>query len=284
MWRRLGGHAPALAGTVVGLATMTILATAVAPARADSSPPFQNNPMGPLKDVSVNWRHYQPAGAFCIRPDVTQYTPGGAGATATGHDPACRRSGFRRRAKHLVKIHVRTPAFCAGCRRFFIDFSKIPTTTAPGDGHAQGHAYYHLASFNNTYTVDPTAHSPNTKNFTNDKLVAPDGSPQAQVIGAWDFHAIEYVTDTRHFIHTKSQGPYYVGPWYLNRHGRRIHGVYLDVDVADAMQWPNPQLNGIGYIAGFNSSGLCPNDDDAFYAGCFDWWGMSSSTIDPFAD
>src|SRR5439155_22916568 len=122
MWRRLGGHAPALAGTVVGLATMTILATAVASARADSSPPFQNNPMGPLKDVSVNWRHYQPAGTFSIRPDATQYTPGAAGATTTARDPACRRSGCRRRATHLVKIHVRTPASGSGCRRSFIDF------------------------------------------------------------------------------------------------------------------------------------------------------------------
>ena len=139
-------------------------------------------------------------------------------------------------------------------------------------------------SVNNTYTVDAKAHSPNTKNFTNDKLVAPHGSPQEQVIGAWDLHAIEYVTDTRNFIHTGSQGRYYIGPTYLNRNHDRIDGVYLDVDVADARRLPSPQLNAIGYIAGFNSGTVCPTDADTFYAGCFDWWGMSSTTIDPFAD
>lgn len=259
------------------------LAMAAAPAAAEESGSFQNDPMGTLMDVTAHWRDYQPAARFCIRPSATTHTPGGVGDAATGRDPACRRSGFGRHAKHLVKIHVRTPSFCTGCRRFFIDFSEIPATAAPGDGHAQGHAYYHLSSINNSYTVDPKAHSPNTKNFTNDKLVSPHGSPQEQVIGGWDLHAIEYVTDTRSFIHTASQGPYYVGPWYLNRDHERIDGVYLDVNVADATQLPNPALNGIGYVAGFNSGDVCPSDDDSFYAGCFDWWGMSSGTIDPFA-
>jgi hypothetical protein len=266
------------------LPTAIVIALVTTPAVAGAaSGPFVNDPMGALHDVSSRWRHFQAAIRFCIKPDVTEYTPGGAGATLTGRNRVCRRSGFPRRAKHLVKIHVRAPSLCGGCRRFFIDFSRIPRTSPAGDGHAQGHAYYHLASFNNTYTVRPTAHSPNTKNFTNDKLLAPDGSPQEQVIGGWDLHAIEYVTDTRHFIHNSSQGPYYVGPWYLNRGGRRIHGVYLDVNVAGAMRLPDPTLNGIGYIAGFNSGGACPSDDDLLYAGCFDWWGMSSTTIDPFA-
>lgn len=266
------------------IATALVLTALCGVAAADSSRPFQNDPMGPLTDATSSWRHFQPARRFCIKPDVNQYTPGGAGATATGETPACRRSGFPATAKHLVKVHIRTPTLCGGCRRLFIDFSQIPATNAPGDGHARGHAYYHLDSFNWTYTVDPIAHSPNTKNFTNDELVAPSGSVQKQIIGGFDLHAIAYVTDTEHFVHNQSQGPYYVGPWYLNRHGTRIRGVYLDLDVADAVQWPNPQLNAIGYVAGFNSNGLCPTDDDSFYGGCFDWWGMSAETIDPFAD
>ncbi len=272
-----------IASALIVVAAVALAAMA-GTAAAGSSGPFQNDPMGRLRDVTERYRHYQPARRFCVKPSVTTYTPGGTGATATGSDRACRRSGFPRRARGLVKIHVHTPGFCTGCRRLFIDFSKIPRTTAYGDGHAQGHAYYHLTSINNTYTVDAKAHSPNTKNFTNDKLVAPHGSPQEQLTGAFEMHAIDYVTDTRNFIHTASQGPYYIGPWYLNRAGERIHGVYLDVDVADATQWPNPQLNAIGYAAGFNSRGFCPTDDDSFYAGCFDWWGMSSNTIDPFGD
>jgi hypothetical protein len=58
--------------------------------------------------------------------------------------------------------------------------------------------------------------------------------------------------------------------------------VYLDVDVADATRYPDPTLNAIGYVAGFNSGQSCPSDADGYYGGCFDWWGMSSSTVDPY--
>ena len=91
------------------------------------------------------------------------------------------------------------------------------------------------------------------------------------------------MTDTVHFIHTAIQGPYYIGPWYLNRRGHRIHGVYLDVDVADAAHFPIAQLNEIGYVDGFNSGKLCPSDADAFYAGCVDSFGYSVSMVNPFA-
>jgi hypothetical protein len=249
-----------------------------------AAPPFQYDSMGPISDVTAQWRHYQPASAFCINPDAPQYTPGGIGPTVTGRNPVCRRSGFPPRAKGLVQIRIRTPLLCAGCRRLFIDFSKIPPGDSPPYYYARGHVFYRLASPNFTYTVGPIAHSPNTKNFTNDKLLAPAGSPQEQIIGVLDLHQFfGYVSDTRHFIHTAIQGPYYIGPWYVNRAGRRIHGVYLDVDAADATDYGSPQLNEIGYGAGFDSGRGCPTDGDAFYAGCVDWWSLSSSAVDPFA-
>ena len=40
--------------------------------------------------------------------------------------------------------------------------------------------------------------------------------------------------------------------------------------------------NAIGYISGFNSGQSCPSDADGYYGGCFDWWGMSSTTVDPY--
>jgi hypothetical protein len=267
---------------------MTALSTALAvlalgghPAAAPAAGPFQLNVIGPIVNVTAHWRAYQPAAAFCVRPNVPQYTPGGSGTNDTGRDSVCRRSGFARSAKGLVKITVRTPVLCAGCRRLFIDFSKIPARNA---SYAHGHVYYHLISDNTTYTVDPIAHSPNTKNFTNDKLLAPSGSPQEQLIGALDLHlASGYVTDTVNFVHTAIQGPYYIGPWYLSRGGRRIHGVYLDVDVADATEASSAQQNAIGYGAGFNSGQSCRGDDDSFYAGCLDWWALSASTVNPYA-
>ncbi len=245
---------------------------------AQAALPFQSDSMGPITDVTATWQHYQPASAFCIRPDAPQYTPGGTGATATGRDPACRRSGYPASATGLVKVQIRTPILCAGCRRLFINFAKIPAT-----GGARGHAYYHLAAFNFTYTVDPLAHSPNTKNFTNDKLLTPEGSLQEPIIGAFDLHAIAYVADTANFVHNAIQGPYYIGPWYVNRHGQRINGVYLDVDVADANPIGNALLDGIGYVAGFNSGMFCSSDADLLYGGCVDDWSFSASTVDPFS-
>ena len=253
------------------------LGLALAGGTAHAAVPFQADSMGPVTDVTSDWQHYQPASAFCIKPDAPQYTPGGTGATATGADSACRRSGFPASATGLVKVQIRAPILCPGCRRLFIDFSKIPAT-----GGAHGHVYYHLASGNFTYTVDPVAHSPNTKNFTNDKLLSPDGSLQEQIIAAVDLHAIAYVADTAHFVHTAIQGPYYIGPWYLNRAGHRIDGVYLDVDVEDAARFPIPQLNEIGYLDGFNSGSLCPSDADAFYVGCVDSFSFSTSMVNPF--
>jgi hypothetical protein len=259
-----------------------VMALVAMPGLAQAASPFQQDPMGPISDVTKDWQQYQPAPAFCVKPDVKEYAQGGAGATATGGDPACRRSGFSAAETGLVKVQIDTPTLCPGCRRLFVDFSKIPAKNAPPYAYAHGHVYYHLGSLNFTYTVDPVDHSPNTKNFTNDKLVAPSGSLQEQVATAIDLHDRSYVSDTEHFVHTKSQGPYYIGPWYLNRQGRRVHGLYLDVDVVDATRYPASALNAIGYIAGFNSGQTCSSDDDAYYGGCTDWWGMSSHTVNPY--
>ncbi len=229
---------------------------------AHAALPFQSDSIGPITDVTANWQAYQPANAFCIRPDAPQYTPGGNGATATGADPVCLRSGFAAGETGLYKVQIDTPPLCSGCRRLFIDFSKATA--------ANGHAYYHLTSADLTITVDPLAHSPNTKNFTNDKLVTPDGSLQEPIIAIFDLHAIAYVADTAYFVHNAIQGPYYIGPWYLNSRGQRINGVYLDVSAASG--------DAISYVDGFNSGRLCPSDADLFYGGCVDDWSFSATS------
>jgi hypothetical protein len=257
---------------------------ALAPA-AGAATPFMQDPMGPMSDVTANWQAYQPASAFCIKPNAKQYTPGGTGATLTGRNPVCRQSGFPRKAKGLYKVQIQTPPLCQGCRRIFIDFSKIAPNTGPGSATASGHVYYHLDSFNPSYQVSPTQHSPNTKDFWNDKLVTPDGSPQQPFVLGFDSHAIEYVSDTKAFVHNQSQGPWYIGPWYLSQGGQRIRGVYLDLDLSGATRLPLAQLNTVGYMAGFDSGGTaCPKtDDDLLYAGCVDAFGGSATMIDPWA-
>jgi hypothetical protein len=248
---------------------------------ANAAVPFQSDAIGPIHDVTARWRQYQPAAAFCIKPDVTEYTPGGTGPTVAASNRACRHSGFTRGTKGLVVIRVSTPSLCPGCRRLFIDFSKIK----PGAQYAHGHVFYRLMSPNFTYTLDPIAHSPNTKNFSNDKLVVPAGSPQEPIVWAGDLHQFAgYTSDTAHFVHNAAQGPYYTGQWYVNSRGRRINGIYLDVNVANATHYPGgAQANEIGYAAGFNTANRCPSDADFLYGSCVDSWAFSTSTMDPFA-
>ena len=60
--------------------------------------------------------------------------------------------------------------------------------------------------------------------------------------------------------------------------------MYFDVDVADATENPGGvDFNDIAYAAGFNSGQYCPNDGDFLYAGCVDWWGYSTSNVNPYA-
>jgi hypothetical protein len=256
-----------------------LAAIALAPG---SAAPFHYDALGPIRDVTVHWQSYQPANTFCIKPATDEYTPDGTGATVGGANPACRGSGFSRTAKGLVIIHVPTPTLCPGCRRLFIDFSKIPRQDPPGRYYPRGHVFYRLESVNNTYTLDPIDHSPNTKNFTNDELLAPNGSAQDRIIGALDLHqALGYTTDTLNFIHTKIQGLCYAGPWYVGRTGRRIDGVYFDVDVADATALPGgAETNDIDYVGGFNARRGALGTRTR---GCVDWWAYSTSTVDPFA-
>jgi hypothetical protein len=245
------------------------------------NPLFTPDAMGPLSDVTCDWQRYQPADAFCVQLDAPEYTPGGSGELTDGNDPVCAASGFGPQDANLYKVGIETPILCPGCRRLFIDLSRIP------DGQSLGHAFYAIASFNPTYTIEPIAHSPNTKNFTNDHLLSPPGTPVATIVGAQDLYAKDYVTHTTQFAHTAIQGPYYIGPWYLNRAGERIHGLYLDVNVADATDLGDPNLNAIRYVSGYNS-GLCPDallgmpGLNFLYAGCADHPGVSRIALNPF--
>lgn len=278
------------------LSVLVLAAVGSGPAWAAGSPtpqpPGADNPLGPIVDVTAHWQWFQPASTFCVKPDVYEF-PSGTDATASGADPACSFSGFRPTDTGLYRVSLATPPLCQNCRRLFIDYSKIPSSSNPlGPYYARGHAYFHLSSENPGYSVGTEAHSPNIKNLTNDKLVAPDGSPQAAVIGALDPHFIAYTGDTRNFAHIAVQGPYYVGPWYVNTAGKRVTGTYLDVSLADAQRLSPSTLNAIGYWAGFNAGdATCPDnellagkyaDGNYFYGGCADHFGVSHDTVDPW--
>jgi len=266
--------------------------TTVARAHPLPQTPFTQDPLGPLVDVTARAADYQPAAVFCVKPDVFQLNP--IGPTVSGTDADCADSGFSSTETGLVKIEVSTPSLCNGCRRLFLDYSKIPASNDAPNYYAHGHFYFHMGSFNPGYTVEPIAHSPNVKNFTNDKLFVPDGSAQEPIVWGFDLHARAYTGNTTHTVHSDPQGPYYVGPWYVNGAGRRIHGAYLDVTVVTELG-PLPgdhRLNEIDYFTGFHSGeATCPDevilggtyaDGDGFYAGCVDRFGGGREIVDPF--
>jgi hypothetical protein len=251
------------------------------------SPAWQLDPIGPLVDVTCDWQRYQPAEVSCVKLDGIEYAPGGVGVLTDGSDPACQFSGFAEDETGLYRVEIPNPILCAGCRRMFIDFARIPADSGLLY-YAHGHAFYHVSSLNPFYTIEPVSHSPNTKNFYNDKLVSPPGTPVETLIGAIDTHDMAYVTDTKYFVHTAIQGPHYIGPWYVNRDGERIHGIYLDVNVGDAMSLGSPQFDQFFYQVGYNSGQVYCNpiapatDADILYGGCVDRPGGSRDAYDPF--
>lgn len=274
------------------LAAAAVVATTwfSAPARAAGTSPNSGDPLGPLVDVTAAWQAYQPSSDFCVHPTVFEVPA--TTETASGATPACAASGFPTTATGLYEVKIDTPPLCAGCRRLFIDFSKIAPSTATAPT-SHGHAYLRLMSLNPTYTVPPVAHSPNIKNLTNDYLVAPPGSAISAVTSQVDPYDMAYAADTANFAHTAAQGPYYVGPGYVNTAGKWIYGAYLDVDMSKATQLPQAAMNLIRYAAGFDSSpSTCPDsllfgagytDGNYFYGGCVNAFGASSPPgVDPW--
>lgn len=278
------------AGVIAAVFIAAATAAVSLPARATGTDPTSSDPLGPLVDVTSDWQAYQPSPDFCVKPTVFEFPS--TTETSTGATPACAASGFPASATGLYEVKVATPPLCNGCRRLFIDYSKIaPGTDAAPTSH--GHAYFRLMSFNQTYTVAAVDHSPNIKNLTNDYLVSPPGSPVSVVTAAADQYDMAYTGDTANYAHTAAQGPYYVGPGYLNTLGQWVYGAYLDVNVGGATRLPVATANAIRYAAGFDSSpSTCPDaavfgpaytDGNYLYGGCVNAFGASSPPgIDPW--
>ncbi len=247
--------------------------------------PDEMNVQGHRQDEGSNTE--DPAESLHV-PQVVEI-PSDTQDTQTGSNPACAFSGFTPTDTGLYEVKIVTPPLCATCVRLFIDYAAIKPSSL--GTYSQGHAFYRPSSANPSYSSSPTAHSPNIKNFTNDYLVSPPGSAQSQVFSNVDPHLLTYAADTAHFAHTTLQGPYYIGPWYVNQYGDRIDGAYVDVDLAQATQLGQAVLDDIYYGAGYNTDpSLCPdtlanpayNDANYFYAVCINAFGISSDGIDPW--
>ncbi|HUA48543.1 MAG TPA: hypothetical protein VMA77_25135 [Solirubrobacteraceae bacterium] len=260
-----------------------------APAAASAqTTPLSSDPVGPISNVTADWQYYQPASDFCV-PDQVLEIPSDTQDTQTGSNAACAFSGFAPADSGLYEVKIATPPLCSTCVRLFVDYGAIKPSSL--GTYSQGHAFYRLSSGNPTYSSAPVTHSPNIKNFTNDYLVSPPGSAQSQVFSNVDPRLLTYAADTAHFAHTTVQGPYYIGPWYVNQYGDRIDGAYIDVDLSHATRLGQAELDDIYYGAAYNTDpSLCPdtlanpayNDANYLYGGCVNAFGISSEGIDPW--
>lgn len=264
-------------------AALAVTALLSLPAAAGAQSTSFSDPVGTISDVTANAAYYQPAAQFCVPDQVYEF-------------PADSDLGTSSACPHQVDITVgaTTPQLCPTCVRLFIDYAKAQPN-ALGES-SSGHVYYRLISPNPSYYSAPTAHSPNIKNFTNDYLVAPPGSPQSTAAGAVDPHLLAYAGETAHYAHTGEQGPYYIGPAYLNQYGDWINGAYIDVDLAKATQLGSPALDSISYAAGYNANPqACPDtalgtaigtsqydDGNYLYGGCVNFGGYSAESVDPW--
>lgn len=279
-----------VAAVVAGLAVLA------PPAGADHGPeepstPLTQDPLGPLLDVSASWQDYQPADCFYVQPEVFELS-GDDGDDVVGDTDGCHAAGLTEGAA-AHRVEIETPALCNGCRRLFLDYSAIPPENDPPRYYARGHSYFSFRSWNPTYTADPRSHSPNVKNVRNDELFVPPGAPWERLAHGFDLYAMSYAADPANTAHTDAMGPYYIGPWYVNRQGAKVFGAYLDVDAVSAEDLRNPRLNEIRYGAAFNSGeATCPDnvlfgggfaDGNYGYGGCIDRFGGSSHGVNPQA-
>lgn len=287
--------------SVAALAGLVVLAV---PVRADPGlhvqepgTPLAQDPLGPLVDVTEDWEGYQPADCFYVDPNVFEFSRDDGSDDAFGDadepDDCVRNDVVDEDGDGLYRVEIETPPLCPGCHRLLVDYSKIPPESDPPDDYARGHAYVSFRSPNPTYTADPRSHSPNIKNVRNDEFFVPPGAPWERLAHGFDLYAMSYAADPANTAHTAAMGPYYIGPWYVNREGVTILGAYLDVDAVSAEDLRNPRLNEIRYGAAFNSGeATCPDnvlfggdfaDGNYGYGGCIDRFGGSSRGVNPQA-
>ena len=288
---------PALAA-----ALLVALAYPALPSQASSNNPCAavalpqcTSSLGPLRDVSLTWRQYQPA---LVQPvPISDYFPSdpedadppvGAGhcGTETSHPPPQVPASTEVGAlppifpgpppglaapypgSHYCLLRYLSTDFeplCAGCLRLLLDFGAIPAgnaTSPPASGHWAGR--FTPGSDPNP-TISFNAHSPNIKNLCSDKFVNPSASSDCVVFAGFDMHALEMEGDSAIYHHYPLEGRYYNGPSYLAGDGATVpyhwvHGAYFDLDPRGATSVT------MWYSAGYRGLGDAAPDTDQSYA------------------
>jgi hypothetical protein len=287
------------AGVWLSVAPLRVAADGPYASPCDATPqlPLCIDALGPLLDVTLAWRAYQPA---LVQPiPISDYatdpedrppplgvgtcggersapssdgTPIPASAPAASppqgipappgtHGPYC----------VLRYIADDFTSLCATCHRLLFDYAATPAsgtaTSPPADGHWAGRLQWSLGQ---QLSAQIDGHSPNIKNLCSDKFVNPaPGATCSATTSSLDRGFLEVEGDTSIYHHFPFEGRYYNGPRYLAGDGSAVpyhwvRGAFLDVDAA-AVQGAGT----VWYQLGYRGLGdVAPDTDQSYGCAC----------------
>jgi hypothetical protein len=267
----------------------------------DNAPlPVCTSALGPIVDVTADWRSYQaalvqpiPVADYASDPAILAGLPG---MTTCGNEtgsptdngeaiPAATTeappiaglpappTGWNLASQYCVLRYIPgdfTP-LCEGCARLLINFDGIPGTdivTDPVSPGAEGHFALRVtpsAGFAVTAVIN--GHSPNAKNLCSDKFfnTSPGADCANLLINGFDTYGLGMEGDSAIYHHVTVEGRYYNGPYYLAGDGGEVpyhwvHGFYMDLQLGGA--------DGTAwYAAGYRGKGDVAPDTDLYPPG-----------------
>ena len=248
--------------------------------------------LGPLVDVTGQWREYQPA---LVQPiPMADYASdpedlavgscgtehGAAAADGTPLPSATKQStppagvpGPPRSDGPYCVLRFFAADFtppCQTCHRVLIDYSALPGGNAVSPA-VEGHwAARFTDSQGLSVTLPFNGHSPNIKNLCSDKFFNPSKGAQCDAVPfvePFDLHGLSVEGDNSVYHHFPLEGRYYNGPAYLAGDGGTVpyhwvHGAYIDLDTGPG---PGTLWYGIGYRGKGDPT---PDTDQSYACAC----------------
>ena len=258
-----------------------LAALALAPG---ASAPFHYDALGPMRDVTTHWQAYQPASTFCVKPETDEYTPGGIGPTVTGANPGLSALGLL--AGHQGARGYPCPHAHAVLR--------LPEPVHRLRGHpGQEQAPALLPPRPRLLparVIQPDLHrrpdrsQPQHQELHQRQAPVPGVRPGGDHRRARSPPGLRVHGRHRQLHPHEDPGSVLHRPLVRNRAGRRIEGCTSTSTSADATQLPGGARPTTSATRPASTAALAaPGPRDLLYAGCFDSFGFSASSVNPYA-
>jgi hypothetical protein len=313
---RSRGHGRARLALAAALVTLTSagLVSMPQPAAAQSSNPCDSaalaqctSALGPLRDVTANWRYYQPSvvqpvpiSDYCSAPPACTAPlgrpaggdpedanpPTGAGWCGTetynpppNISPSTMENSLHGYPRPPGKNAPYSGPYCF-LRYLHTDFDPLckgcrrvlldyAAIRATGP-RAEGHWAGRFTLGADTGPLMPfNAHSPNVKNLCSDKFFNPaPGSGCNDPIASFDTHGHSLEGDTAYYHHFPKEGRYFNGPAYLAGDGISVRFHWVQGIYFDVN--PNSsQASPAWYAAGYrDAADSLPDTDQSYGCAC----------------